>query len=95
MITASKTYSGEIYNICSGIGYSVPDILNTFSSVLKININPIYSDPSMYWKNLGIYIIIRQFQKNANKEVNKNSIGDPTKTKRNLILRLNTISEVV
>ena len=83
MITASKTYSGEIYNICSGIGYSVPDILKTFSSVLKININPIYSDPSMYWEKFrDLYNYSPISKERLIREVNKNSIGDPTKTKK-------------
>ena len=83
MIFSSEKYYGEIFNICSGNGYTVPEIIRKFSDILEIKINPIFSDPSMYWEKFKeLYNFSPISKERLIREVNKNSIGDPTKSKK-------------
>lgn len=75
---------GDIYNVCSGNGYSVPDLVELFSKVTGKQIDPDYRDPTQFWDKFptifqGAHPLSRERIKN---EVYKHSIGDPSKAEK-------------
>ena len=82
MITSKKKYSAEIFNICSGEGYSVPDIVKIYEDVAGVKIDPIYDDPSKFWDKFDfLYNGPCPFPRERMiKEVYKKSVGSPVKT---------------
>ena len=71
-------------NICSGISYTVLNIISEVEQIIgqKININ--YAEPGEYWNK---YEMLFNEENNLNKErvikeVNKSAIGDPSKIRQ-------------
>ena len=72
----------EIYNICSGIGYSVPDLVKMYSKVCNYNINPEFKEANTFWEkyNSELYDRNKPFsRRRLEKEVYKSSIGSNKK----------------
>lgn len=82
MMNATKHYSADVFNICSGIGYSVPDIVSIYAMISGKKIEPTFSDPTRFWDKFPeIYEGKFPFKRErTTKEVFKNSIGSPLKT---------------
>ena len=77
---AKNSFSGDIFNICSGLGYSVPDIVENYQIVSGKKITPKYISPSSYWDKFPGLFVGHPFSKDRIvKEVYKNSIGNPQK----------------
>lgn len=81
MITTEKKYNSEIFNLCSGQGYSALEIANLIFSTLNKKLEYNTGDPNLFWDKY-----IELFNKNYNlsrnritKEVFKNSIGSNAK----------------
>ena len=84
MLHAEKHYSAEIFNVATGIGYSVPEIYEYMKDITKVDIEPFYKDPDSFWNsydNLFIkpYMLSRG---RITKEVYKNAVADVTKTEK-------------
>lgn len=83
MIKSKEKYVGEIFNLCSGEGYSVPELLELYSNVSNKNIRPLFKDPIEYWDKFPELFINKALSKERiKKEVYKNSIGSIAKTKQ-------------
>ena len=83
MMLSPRHYCGEIFNVCSGTGHSVPEIVEHLGAILNAQITPKYRNPEEYWEKYeslhsGTNPLSRQRIVN---EVYKNSIGCPQKTK--------------
>ncbi len=81
MMLSEKHFTGDIFNICSGKGYSVPDIIEAFSEIAGLKILPKFESPYKYWDKFpklfeGFFLSKERIAK----EVHKNSIGNPLKT---------------
>jgi len=73
---------GERFNVCSGTGYSVPELYALFLEVSGKTIPATYNDPTAYWDRYPIlfesaFPLSRQ---RISDEVFKNAVGDPTNT---------------
>jgi nucleoside-diphosphate-sugar epimerase len=83
MRDADGTFAAERFNICSGQGFTVPEIYDHFRAVSGRDIEPVREDPERYWDAYstlfeGTHALSR---KRITKEVFKNAIGDPAKAK--------------
>jgi nucleoside-diphosphate-sugar epimerase len=81
MMDAEGRYAAEVFNICSGAGYSVPELYETFRQVSGKSVAPVYDDPAKFWDKYpalfsGSYPLGRE---RIVKEVYKNAVGDPQK----------------
>jgi len=81
VMTSETSQKGEVYNVCSGTGHSVPQLVALFSQVTGRQIEPDYQDPTRFWDKFpeifeGSFPLSRERVKS---EVWKHSIGDPSK----------------
>ncbi len=82
MFNSKKKFVGEAFNLCSGKGYTVRQIIEMYSQISGKNINPIYKDPVNYWDQFpSLFEGYPLNRERIVKEVFKNSIGCPLKTK--------------
>ena len=44
ILLLTKGHTGEIYNVCSGVGYTLGQILKILSQLLDVNINTVIND---------------------------------------------------
>ncbi len=75
------TYRGDVFNVCSGTGHSVPELVALYSKVASQAIDPEYHDPASFWDKFpelfeGAHTLDRG---RIEAEVFKHSIGDPSK----------------
>ena len=83
MKNSKKVFKGDIFNLCSGVGYSVGQIIDIFSKVSNQNIDPIFKDPSSYWDAFPALFEGKPLDRDRiSKEVYKNSIGAPEKVEK-------------
>ena len=83
MRDADGAFAADRFNICSGQGFTVPEIYDHFRAVSGRDIKPVREDPERYWDAYptlfeGAHALSR---KRITKEVFKNAIGDPAKAK--------------
>jgi nucleoside-diphosphate-sugar epimerase len=83
MRDAEGTFKAEQFNVCSGEGFTVPEIYEHFQAVSGSNIEPVRQDPEKYWDAYPILFEGRHplSRKRITKEVFKNAIGNPGRTK--------------
>ena len=75
-------FNGNSYNLCSGLGYSVKQIIAMYAEISRKSIDPIYKDPMTYWDQFPTLFNGHPLNRERiAKEVFKNSIGSPTKSK--------------
>lgn len=84
MIEYKNPMHSKVYNICTGQGYSVPEIYEKFCQVSGKNIAPAYGDSSKFWAS---YPILDQSSYPLNairiqKEVYKESLGSNEMARR-------------
>jgi nucleoside-diphosphate-sugar epimerase len=73
-------FEGDIFNICSGQGYSIPQIIKAYETVSGKKINPQYVHPKKYWDKFPkLFTGFPLIKERIINEVYKNSIGDPNK----------------
>lgn len=82
MASADGHFRADRFNVCSGVGHSVPELYALFAEVSGKDISPNYNDPSSYWDRYPAlfekgYPLSRT---RIEEEVFKHAIGDPTKT---------------
>lgn len=83
MKNASDKFEGDAYNLCSGTGYSVKQIIEMYSQISNKSIDPVYKDPNTYWDQFPLLFNgLPLNRERIAKEVFKNSIGCPSKTKK-------------
>ena len=83
MRDAGGRFTADRFNICSGQGYTVPEIYDHFRAVSGLDIEPAREDPERFWDAYpalfdGAHGLSR---KRITKEVFKNAVGDPAKAK--------------
>lgn len=83
MMEADGRFAADRYNVCSGIGHSVPELYALFLRATGKVIPAAYQDPARYWDRYpslfeGKTPLSRE---RITKEVFKNSIGNPEKTR--------------
>lgn len=75
-----QPFGADCFNICSGIGHSVQDIIDCTSTILERKIEVEYRDPSLYWEKYDELDKWRPIDKDrVIKEVTKHSIGENQK----------------
>jgi UDP-glucose 4-epimerase len=82
MAYSDRTFRGDILNICSGVGFSVKQIVALYGEASGRHIEAIYKDPTTYWDRFPK--LFEGFALNRDrvvKEVHKNSIGDVSKAR--------------
>ncbi len=81
MIFFPHKIAGEIFNVSSGRGYSVPEIVAELSEVLGKDISPVYADPELIWNTYSdlFYGKYPMHHERIKAEVFKTSIVDSTK----------------
>ena len=79
---SNKRYNGEIFNVASGRGHSVPDLYSILLEISNKSIEPEFRDPELYWQAYhSLYEGKHQLSKERiRKEVHKRAVGDTTKT---------------
>lgn len=84
MMLADGVFLAERFNLCSGRGYSVPELFDIFREVSGRDIEPVYGDPQSYWDAYDtLFTGARTLSRErVSEEVFKNAIGDPTKTRQ-------------
>jgi nucleoside-diphosphate-sugar epimerase len=83
MRDAERSFKAERFNVCSGEGFTVPEIYGHFQAVSGSDIAPVREDPEKYWDAYptlfeGEHPLSR---KRITKEVFKNAIGNPDRAK--------------
>src|SRR4029077_19948076 len=83
MMQSPARFRGDIFNICSGKGYSPKEIYREILKISGLSIEPGFRNPETFWDAYpqlfaGKFPLSRDRIK---KEVFKHSIGDPGKTK--------------
>ena len=83
MRVAPKRYAGEAFNICSGQGWSVPQIVALYAQAIGRPIDPVYGDPGAFWDRFPALFEgpLPLERARIAAEVFKHSIGDPAKTR--------------
>lgn len=86
VILDSSGTAGQVYNACSGIGYSVNDIYKVFQKVFNFKKEPIFTNPKEFWDKYpelfsGGYPLNKD---RIIKEVEKKSIGCSSSTQEKL-----------
>ena len=81
MIEYAQPMDGQIYNICSGQAFSVPEIYQKFCQISKKSIQPNYGDPAKFWEAYPVLMGSSRplNSKRVEKEVYKESIGSNAK----------------
>lgn len=84
ILQAAAVHRGEVFNICTGTGASVPEIVEMFAQISGREIRPDYADPQAFWDKFpalftGAHPLSRA---RIEAEVFKESIGDPRKTEQ-------------
>jgi len=82
LLTADGTHRAERYNVCSGTGYSVPELYEIFADLSGVSEGPRYENPEAFWDRYpglfqGPHPLPRE---RVAEEVFKSAIGDPTNT---------------
>jgi UDP-glucose 4-epimerase len=82
MIDSDGHFAGERFNICTGQGYSVPDLYRIFAEISGKQIEPEWGDPATFWdKYPALYASDHALDRaRIAEEVYKHAVGDPTKT---------------
>lgn len=83
MIDAGGTFRAERFNVCSGRGYSVPELYGLFRAASGKGIEPVFRDPRLYWDSYPeLFGSDRPLSRERiSEEVYKNAIGDPARTR--------------
>ncbi|MBW3654548.1 MAG: NAD-dependent epimerase/dehydratase family protein [Gemmatimonadetes bacterium] len=79
-----RTFRADRFNVCSGRGYSVPELYDLFLDVSGKDIPATYNDPYSYWDRYpALFEEGRPLSRDRiADEVFKHAIGDPEKTRR-------------
>ena len=82
MMQSPAPFRGDVFNLCSGKGYSAVEIYREMLKISGLAIEPEYRNPETFWDAYpqlfaGNFPLSRDRIK---KEVFKHSIGDPAKT---------------
>lgn len=83
MIEAEGPFRADRFNVCSGQGYSVPELYGLFRTASGKPIEPVFRDPRGYWDSYPeLFGSGRPLSRERiTEEVYKNSIGDPARTR--------------
>jgi len=82
MMFADGHFAAERFNICTGVGSSVPELYRIFQEISGSDMEPVYSDPSTFWDRypelFGEHHGLSRDR--IREEVYKDAIGSPAKT---------------
>ncbi|QWD78296.1 NAD(P)-dependent oxidoreductase [Polynucleobacter sp. MWH-Svant-W18] len=83
MMGARTKFKGDIFNVCTGIAYSVPQIVALYSKISNKKIIPLYKDANQFWDKFPALFAadgLKLSRDRIEAEVYKNSVGDIQKT---------------
>ncbi len=77
MMRSEAHHAAEVFNICTGVGYSVPELYATFLRVSGKSVEAVYDDPAKFWDRYpalfaGRFPLSRE---RIVEEVYKNAVG--------------------
>lgn len=83
MMRSERPYAADVFNICTGVGQSVPELYQIFQQVSGKTIAPVYDDPAKFWDRYpalfsGRFPLSRE---RIVEEVYKNAVGSPDKAR--------------
>ncbi len=95
VMDADTALRGDIFNVCSGSGYSVPQLVDLYARVTGQSIDPEYRNPSAFWDKFpdlfeGALTLDRA---RIEAEVYKHSLGDPAKARETFGFQATTALE--
>jgi nucleoside-diphosphate-sugar epimerase len=81
MRDSDGAFRAERFNVCSGEGFTVPEIYQHFQAIGGVEIEPVREDPEKYWDAYSTLFEGKHplSRTRIAKEVFKNAIGDPAK----------------
>lgn len=84
MTFADGRFDAERFNICSGVGSSVPELYKIFTAVSGLDIEPVFNDPATFWDRYPELVTgpNRLPKSRIIEEVHKDAIGSPAKAER-------------
>lgn len=84
MLLDETDFRADRFNVCSGRGYSVPELYDVFLSVSGKSIAANYNDPTTFWNKYPILFErgLALSRSRVAEEVFKNAIGNPEKTRQ-------------
>lgn len=84
MMEADERFDAERFNVCSGQGYSVPELYALFREASGRDIDAVYDDPERYWNAYPALFEGRNplSRERIVKEVYKQAIGNPAKAQQ-------------
>jgi UDP-glucose 4-epimerase len=84
MLLDERQFRADRFNVCSGRGYSVPELYDVFLSVSGKSIAATYNDPTTFWNKYPVLFEqgLPLSRSRVAEEVFKNAIGSPEKTQQ-------------
>ncbi len=84
MMLHPTNLGGQRFNVCSGIGHSVPELYEIFQQVSGKRIEPVFNDPRGYWDRYPALfdVGLPLSRDRITEEVFKKAIGNPSKTQQ-------------
>lgn len=83
MMRSEAHHSADVFNICNGVGHSVPELYRIFQAASGKTIEPVYDDPTKFW-NRYEPLFTGPFPLKPERiveEVFKNAVGSPEKAR--------------
>ncbi|CAF0900282.1 unnamed protein product [Adineta steineri] len=84
MWASTDAFHAEIFNISTGMGWSVPELYSKLCTIADKNISANYKDPTLFWDKYKT-LTDAPYSLDPNritKEVHKNCVGDATKARK-------------
>lgn len=83
MWESKEKFGADIFNVATGVGWSVPELYSKLCDISGHSIQPDFKDPTLFWeKYTTLASEPYSFDcKRVIKEVHKHCIGDPQKTR--------------
>jgi nucleoside-diphosphate-sugar epimerase len=53
ILKKTKRYGADVFNVGTGVGYSVPYLYQEFSRIAGVKIDAVYKDPASFWSSYG------------------------------------------
>lgn len=83
MMDAPGRFAADVFNVCTGVGYSVPALYRAFQEVSGKPIAAVYDDPAKFWDRYpalfeGAFPLSRE---RIAEEVHKHAVGDGAKAR--------------
>jgi nucleoside-diphosphate-sugar epimerase len=83
IMRSASRFRADVFNVCSGVGHSVPELYDIFQTISGSALEAVYDDPTSFWDRYaalfeGPYPLARE---RIAEEVRKHSVGSPEKAR--------------